>query len=317
VDCAAPEALADPTRLAPAGDAYGLGCVLYFLLTGSYPFPDGAAADKMAAHRSDEPVPVRSRRKQVPDSLAELVSRLMRKDPADRPDDLTRVRDALLKAATDPAPTAPPPSSPKAPPRDRPATRPRRRGFSTPAPIPGLTAPPPAPPEPEEVALQPVEEPKPTPLPPSFWRRVTRKVFPWGAAPEPLQLSVFGPTGLAHGQTTRFEIYVHTPEEVAEVRAQNWMSMPEGGLLTSGHTAEPIPKGGEVWVHLAAEGVVVTHPMAKFPWKGETHLAPFFIHVPSWSRTRGPVPATVTVGLDGFEVAVLRFGLTALPPPGK
>ena len=96
LDCAAPEVLADPTRLTPAGDAYSLGCVLYFLLTGKYPFPNGTPADKMTAHRSRSPAPVRSLRPSVPIALAELVTRLMRKDPADRPADLAALRTALL-----------------------------------------------------------------------------------------------------------------------------------------------------------------------------------------------------------------------------
>lgn len=317
VDCAAPEVLADPTRLAPAGDAYGLGCVLYFLLTGSYPFPDGTPADKMAAHRTAEPVPVQTRRPQVPAGLADLVARLMRKDPGDRPADLAVVRDALRKAARPPAP--PPPPAPTgvvlAKPVAKPADVPPPTAVKPPS-LPAVDR--------SDVELWPAgsrgeppeqsAEPATPAAKPSFWRKVTKKMFPWGVPPEPIQISVFGPTELPHGETTRFQVFAHPPEMLAQVRAKAWDGMPEGGMLASGYTAEPIPRGGEIWVHLAAEGVVVTHPMAKFPWAGEDHLAPFFIHVPSWSKTVGLVPATLTIGLNGYEVAVIKFELTALPP---
>src|SRR2546427_550337 len=52
LDCASPESIMDPTNLTPAGDQYSLGCVLYFCLTGQYPFPEGSAAEKMMAHQA-------------------------------------------------------------------------------------------------------------------------------------------------------------------------------------------------------------------------------------------------------------------------
>ena len=98
-DYAAPETILDPTCRTPAADVYALGCVLYCLLTGGPPFPDGNAVDKMLAHQMQPPPPVRDRSPLVPEPLADLVERLMQKDPADRPTDLPAVRVGLLAAA--------------------------------------------------------------------------------------------------------------------------------------------------------------------------------------------------------------------------
>jgi serine/threonine protein kinase len=84
LDCASPESIMDPTNLTPAGDQYSLGCVLYFLLTGRYPFPEGSAAEKMMAHQLKEPEPVRVLNPDVPEKLVEVVNRLMQKKPEDR-----------------------------------------------------------------------------------------------------------------------------------------------------------------------------------------------------------------------------------------
>ncbi|MBX9583859.1 MAG: serine/threonine protein kinase, partial [Gemmataceae bacterium] len=81
LDCASPESIMEPTNRTPAGDQYSLGCVLYFALTGRVPFPDGSAVEKMMAHQTKQPVPVRELAPDVPDGLAAVVARLMAKNP--------------------------------------------------------------------------------------------------------------------------------------------------------------------------------------------------------------------------------------------
>ena len=97
VDCAAPETLAEPTTRTAAGDLYSLGCVLYYALTGHYPFPDGNIVDRIIAHQTREPVPVRRRAPAVGEELAGVLSALLRKSPSERPT-AARARDLLLAA---------------------------------------------------------------------------------------------------------------------------------------------------------------------------------------------------------------------------
>jgi len=134
MDCTPPETLADPTVRTPAGDVYGLGCVLYFLLTGEYPFPDGNAVDKMIAHQTLEPLPAAVRNPRVPEGLSHLVEHLMRKSPADRPADLTLLVAALYEAV--PAAAAVPAADlPR--PRDAASARRSSRQSSAGGPAPG------------------------------------------------------------------------------------------------------------------------------------------------------------------------------------
>jgi serine/threonine protein kinase len=84
LDCASPESIMDPTNLTPAGDQYSLGCVLYYLLTGQFPFPDGTAAEKMMAHQVKQPTPVVQLNPEVPAELIDVVERLMQKTPESR-----------------------------------------------------------------------------------------------------------------------------------------------------------------------------------------------------------------------------------------
>ncbi|HEY1190905.1 MAG TPA: protein kinase [Gemmata sp.] len=84
LDCASPESIMEPTNRTPAGDQYSLGCVLYYALTGHVPFPEGSAVEKMMAHQTKEPTPIRELAPHVPAGLAAVVQRLMAKTPEER-----------------------------------------------------------------------------------------------------------------------------------------------------------------------------------------------------------------------------------------
>jgi serine/threonine-protein kinase len=81
LDCASPESIIDPSNRTPAGDQYSLGCVLYYMLTGRYPFHEGSAVEKMMWHQTRRPTAVTELNPEVPSALAAVVDRLMQKDP--------------------------------------------------------------------------------------------------------------------------------------------------------------------------------------------------------------------------------------------
>jgi serine/threonine-protein kinase len=99
LDCRSPEAILEPTLRTPAGDQYSLGCVLYFCLTGQFPFQDMSAVQKMMAHQAMEPPPVRQLAPNVPQALADVIDRLMRKKPEDRYSGPDEIVDALRPLA--------------------------------------------------------------------------------------------------------------------------------------------------------------------------------------------------------------------------
>jgi serine/threonine-protein kinase len=83
-DFIAPEQARDPHAADIRADLYSLGCTLYFLLTGSVPFPGGTLTEKLLKHHLDPPEPVRRLRPAVPEAVAAVVARLMAKRPEDR-----------------------------------------------------------------------------------------------------------------------------------------------------------------------------------------------------------------------------------------
>jgi serine/threonine-protein kinase len=117
LDCASPESILDPTNLSALGDQYSLGCILYYCLSGRYPFSDGNTGTKILAHQHKQPPPLREMNPDVPAPLAAVVERLMQKSPADRFPDWKAVAQALrplagASEATRPAPAAAPQPAP-------------------------------------------------------------------------------------------------------------------------------------------------------------------------------------------------------------
>jgi serine/threonine-protein kinase len=161
LDCASPESILEPSDRTPAGDQYSLGCVLYYCLTGRYPFADSNAVEKMMAHQAKTPPPIREFSPEVPEGMIAVVDRLMEKKPASRYPDFAHVVDALRPWA---ASSMPAPKRAKAPPAsaslldtvtDGPtlgmperASGSIRRQLSKTAAPPEPTAPPPTPPAP-------------------------------------------------------------------------------------------------------------------------------------------------------------------------
>ncbi|GAB3895251.1 hypothetical protein GCM10029964_074870 [Kibdelosporangium lantanae] len=80
----------------PASDLYSLGCVLYELVTGRHVFDASTALALMHKHYSEVPAPVSVLRPETDPRLADLVSRLLAKDPADRPASAKEVYDLLV-----------------------------------------------------------------------------------------------------------------------------------------------------------------------------------------------------------------------------
>jgi serine/threonine protein kinase len=113
LDCASPESIMDPTNLTPLGDQYSLGCVLYYCLSGRYPFPEGTAAEKMMAHQFKQPTPIKELVPDLPEAVIQIVERLMQKAPEARYGATTEVVEALRPLSRGsighrPAPAGPP-----------------------------------------------------------------------------------------------------------------------------------------------------------------------------------------------------------------
>jgi len=99
-DYLAPEQALNSHSVDHRADIYGLGCTLYFLLTGSPPFDDGTLAQRIAKHQSEMPRPIREIRPECPGELEGICVKMIQKDPAYRYQSAADVAEALAKFAS-------------------------------------------------------------------------------------------------------------------------------------------------------------------------------------------------------------------------
>jgi serine/threonine protein kinase len=98
-DYLAPEQALNSHKVDHRADIYGLGCTLYFLLTGKPPFPDGTLAQRIAKHQREMPPPIRKSRTDVPGELDGICVKMMQKEPQYRYQSAADVAEALRKFA--------------------------------------------------------------------------------------------------------------------------------------------------------------------------------------------------------------------------
>jgi serine/threonine protein kinase len=123
----------------PASDLYSLGCVLYELVTGRHVFEASTALALMHRHYSEVPAPVSVLRPETDPRLADLVTRLLAKDPAERPASTEEVYDTLVRLIPDPRNSPLIPMDPTRPFRDWMTAPPRPSAH--PVPLPATTQP--------------------------------------------------------------------------------------------------------------------------------------------------------------------------------
>ena len=98
----APEQAANPHDVDARADIYGLGCTLFYLLTGRPPYEGSTAMQILLAHR-DKPIPsLHAARPDCPPALDALFHRLVAKRPEDRPASMRAVIAELERIRRDP-----------------------------------------------------------------------------------------------------------------------------------------------------------------------------------------------------------------------
>jgi len=102
-DYLAPEQARDPRTIDIRADIYGLGCILYQMLTGQLPFPDTNVLSQMIRHATETPRPLKELAAGVPEGLQQVLNVMLAKDPAQRfatPQRAAQALQAFLAAST-------------------------------------------------------------------------------------------------------------------------------------------------------------------------------------------------------------------------
>lgn len=93
----APEQARDSLTADARSDVYGLGCTLFAALTGDTPFPLRNPHDVVKAHQTQTPRSVRDVVPDIPQPIADIVAKMLAKNPDDRFQTAAAAANALAK----------------------------------------------------------------------------------------------------------------------------------------------------------------------------------------------------------------------------
>ncbi|MFN9719957.1 MAG: serine/threonine protein kinase [Planctomycetota bacterium] len=96
-DYLAPEQAADSHNVDTRADLYSLGCTLYFLLSGRPPYTEGTLVQRLVAHQTRSPSPLSSFRSDIPESLLDLLRRMMARNKNDRVNSAALIAEELSR----------------------------------------------------------------------------------------------------------------------------------------------------------------------------------------------------------------------------
>ncbi|MCC9599823.1 serine/threonine protein kinase [Stieleria sp. JC731] len=94
-DYLAPEQALNSHSVDHRADIYGLGCTMYYVLTGQPPFNQGTLAQRIAMHQKEMPKPIRQIRPDIPGELEGICVKMIQKEPQYRYQTATDVAEVL------------------------------------------------------------------------------------------------------------------------------------------------------------------------------------------------------------------------------
>lgn len=83
-DYISPEQARDPRSADVRSDIYSLGCTFFYMLAGRPPFPEGTVLQKLLQHQGDQPPDIRDFRPELPEGVAQVLQKMLAKDPRHR-----------------------------------------------------------------------------------------------------------------------------------------------------------------------------------------------------------------------------------------
>ena len=157
------------------------------------------------------------------------------------------------------------------------------------------------------------------PPPPDFaaqvgWRFANWLAF-WKTRTDVVQLTAFGPAGVSPGESFALQVFAHQPGAFESVCTLSRAFHQNGELLATGFVQVPMPRGGDLGMHLSVANAGVAKSLAQLNWLGQPQPRGFEVHVP-WESHAGLTRARLSAGVNGILAGQIEFEIQIHPRSG-
>lgn len=153
-----------------------------------------------------------------------------------------------------------------------------------------------------------VTTPESPPTSPTFVQKAGRWLQSFFVKNDVVQFSLFGPSTVVPGRTSRLQVYIHPPAAFVSVKKLSRAFQPTTELIASVTSKDRPLRGRPMSIRLSIDNMGLSRSKVPFVWTGQTRPLIFDVYVP-WESVAGLAQGQLTISQDSHMLGTSELVL--------